>query len=173
MKKQVLIYSLIIATAATTRLVPHAWNFAPITAVAIVAAIYLPLTQALVLPLAIRFVSDAIIGFFSWPLMLAVYTVHLFGAVMGRWAKAHKTSTRILLAPVVSAGVFFLVTNFAFLYPNYSHDWSGIITAYANGLPFLRGTLAGDVIYTATFVGVLESVWAWQRNKMLAIKLVR
>lgn len=193
MKKQALIYSLIIATAVVTRLIPHAWNFAPVTAVAIVAAMYLPLKQAVALPLAIRFVSDAILGFFAWPLMLAVYASHLFGAVMGLWLRKSVTSPafqalspkweregarlgawpKVFIAPVVSALVFFLVTNFAFLYPNYPHNLSGIIAAYTNGLPFLRGTLLGDVIYTVTFVGVFESVAAWQRAKAVAIKLTQ
>lgn len=195
MKKNFLLYSLIVISAVAARLVPHAWNFAPITAVAVVSAIYLPLRQAVALPLVIRLISDAILGFFSWPLMLAVYASHLFGAVMGLWVRKSVTSpaaaspsptseragarlgmwSKVIIAPAVSALVFFLVTNFAFLYASYPHDLSGIISAYANGLPFLRGTLLGDVIYTAGFVGAFEGVTAWQKARVAAssFKLTR
>ena len=175
MKKHLLLYSLLIASAVATRLAPHAWNFAPVTAIAIVAAIYLPFRHAIALPLVIRFFSDAIIGFFSWPLMIAVYLSHLFGVLMGVWVKKHKTPFRVLAAPVISAGVFFLATNFAFLYHGYTHDLSGILLSYTNGLPFLRGTLLGDVVYTAGFVAAFEGVLAWQKSRTVAsyFKLTR
>jgi hypothetical protein len=166
-----LLYVFIVVSAVVTRLVPHEWNFAPVTAVAIVAAAYLPLRQAMVLTLAIRFISDAIIGFFAWPLMAAVYASHLFGVVMGRWIKNRKTIFKVLAAPAISAVVFFLVTNFAFLYPSYPHNLAGIVSAYLNGLPFFKGTLLGDVFYTAALIGVYEAVLLWQKNKRLKFNL--
>lgn len=155
-----ILYVVIVISAVLMRLVPHAWNFAPVTAIAIVAGIYLPKKQAIVLPLAVRFISDAIIGFFSWPLMLGVYAAHVFGALAGLWVRQHKSFARILAAPIASAIVFFLVTNFAFLYApsEYPHTASGIVQAYANGLPFFRGTLLGDIIYTLALVGAWELV---------------
>ncbi|MDP2933430.1 MAG: hypothetical protein Q8N81_04840 [bacterium] len=161
----ILLYSLIIITAAATRILPHAWNFAPVTAIAIVAAIYLPVRQALFLTLAVRLVSDVIIGFFAWPLMLAVYAAHLFGVLTGLWIRRNKSFGRIIAAPVVSSLVFFLVTNFAFFYPTYTHDISGVILAYTNGLPFLRGTLLGDVGYTIVFVASFEAVRFYLRHR--------
>jgi len=134
------------------------WNFAPVTALAIFAAIYLPKKQATALPLVVRFFSDAIIGLFSWPLMIAVYLAHLFGVLMGLWVRRNKSVGRVIAAPIISAGVFFLITNFAWLYPTYPNDLSGIMLAYTNGLPFLRGTMFGDVIYTVALVGAYESV---------------
>lgn len=147
---------IVILLAATSRLVPHIWNFTPLTAAAIFAGVYLPKKQALVIPLAARFASDIFLGFFAWPLMLAVYASHLFGALMGFWVRRNKSFVRVAAAPIVSALVFFLVTNFAWLYPQYAHNWSGIILSYTNGLPFLRGTLLGDVAYTMVLVGCYE-----------------
>lgn len=158
MQKNFILYSVIILSAVGTRLVPHAWNFAPVTAIAIFAAMYLPFKRAVFLPLAIRFLSDAVIGFFSWPLMVAVYLSHLSGVVMGRWVRGNKSFSRIIVAPLISAVIFFLVTNFAWLYPNYPHDLSGIILAYTNGLPFFRGTLLGDIFYTLALVYGYELV---------------
>lgn len=158
-----MIYFLILG-AAFARFVPHLPNFAPVTAIAIFAGIYLPKKQAVVLPLAVRLVSDFFLGFFSWPLLIAVYLSHLFGVVLGLWIREHKTIPRVLLAPFFSAAVFFLVTNFAFLYSNYPHDFSGIIMAYVNGLPFLRGTFLGDFIYTIGLVGCYEGIFYLHRS---------
>ena len=168
MKRQLGLYLLLIAAAAATRVLPHAWNFAPVTAVAIVAAIYLPIRQAIGLPLIIRFTSDLVIGFFAWPQMLAVYSSHLFGIFAGLWVKKRKTTARVLAAPMISALVFFLITNFAFLYPvsAYSHNLSGILLSYTNGLPFLRGTLLGDVVYTSLLVGAVELVYFYRTRKI-------
>src|SRR3989344_3413457 len=153
-----LLYIVIVVAAAATRLLPHEWNMAPVSAIAIFAALYLPLRYAIVLPLAVRFVSDLIIGFFSIPLMIAVYAAHLFGVVLGRWIRARKSAGRVVAAPVIAGVVFFLVTNFALLSPEYPHTWAGIVLAYTNGLPFLRGTLLGDMLYTYVLVGGYETV---------------
>lgn len=196
-----MVFILIVISAALTRILPHAWNLAPVTAIAIVAAMYLPAREALLMTFVIRFISDLIIGFFAWPLMIAVYASHFFGVVMGLWVRKSVTSSlppslklrrtsrvpsplperegvrsgiwpRVIIAPVFSSIVFFLVTNFAFLYPTYTHDLSGIISAYVNGLPFLRGTLSGDVLYTSALVGSVELALLWRR-KAAAGKILR
>lgn len=161
------IYIFIIAFGILSRIVPHGWNFAPVTAIAIFSTIYLSKKEAIVLPLAIRFISDAIIGFFSWPLMLSVYAAHLFGVMMGLWVKKQKNAVRVITAPILSAIFFFLVTNFAWLYSEYPHNFGGIILAYTNGLPFLKGTLLGDVFFTVIMVAGYETFLAAKKNKQL------
>lgn len=153
---------LIILFAVLSRFVPHLSNFAPITASAIFAGANLPKKKAIAIPLAARFVSDIFLGFFSWPVMAAVYLSHLFGVVLGLWVKNSKNSKakwiKITSSGFVSAAVFFLATNFAFLYSEYPHSLSGIMLAYTNGLPFLRGTLLGDVGYTVVLFGAYGAV---------------
>lgn len=147
----------IIFLGVAARFIPHMPNLAPVTALAIFAATYLPKKQAIALPLAVRFVSDIFLGFFAWQQMLVVYACHLFGVLLGLWIKqSEKTSIRVLKigsAGVLSASIFFLATNFAFLYTVYPHTWAGVMESYVNGLPFLRGTLAGDVGYTLALFG--------------------
>lgn len=143
--------------AIASRFIPHFPNAAPITALAIMAAMYGSKKQALTLPLAVRFASDIFLGFFSWPLMVAVYASHLTGAVFGFWAKNSKSFAsrfvKVLAASAFAPTLFFLVTNFAFLYSpsQYPHTWSGIMLSYINGLPFFKGTLVGDIGYTMAF----------------------
>jgi hypothetical protein len=153
--------------------------------------------------LAVRLVSDIFLGFFAWPLMLAVYASHLAGVLFGLWIKKSTTPSRqggtplpgsspgqalfqegntaaavsppriggvrhevtgggmnqwakVIASSLGASIIFFLVTNFAFLYPGYTHDIAGITSAYVNGLPFFRGTVLGDLGYTAALFGAYQ-----------------
>lgn len=143
---------IIAALAILARFIPHMPNFVPITALAIFAAAYVPKKQALAISLGARLVSDLFLGFFPWPLMIAVYLAHGLGVVLGVWIKNSKNSFvrwgKITGSGFVTAGLFYLITNFALLYPEYPHTGAGVMASYINGLPFLRGTLLSDVGYT-------------------------
>lgn len=162
-----IVYAFILV-AALTRVAPHAPNVALISAVAIFAGAYLPTKKAVGITLLARLFSDFALGFFSWPLMVAVYGAHLCAVLLGKWvATSTKVAARVAkigLSGFVSAAVFFLVTNFAFLYSEYPHTWGGIVQSYVNGLPFLRGTLMGDVAGTvALFAGYAAVQFARRR----------
>ncbi len=165
-----LIY-IVIISAVITRFIPHMPNLAPITALAIFSGAYLPKKQAVGITLAARFISDVFLGFFSWPLMAAVYASHLVGVLFGFWIKKNENHrwTKIFTSSLGVSLIFFLVTNFAFFYGTYDHNLTGIIAAYTNGLPFFRGTLLGDLGYTSVLFGSFEFV-KWflsQRSKFL------
>lgn len=83
----------IIILAIITRFIPHMPNAAPITALAIFSAAYLPWKKSVGITLAVRFVSDIFLGFFAWPLMVAVYLSHLVGILFGLWIR-NTTSPR-------------------------------------------------------------------------------
>lgn len=168
---------LIILFAVLTRFIPHMPNLAPVTALAIFGAVYLPKKQALVIPLAVRVISDIFLGFFSWPLMVAVYASHLVGFGLGLWVKKSSTDfsgrfAKLFGSAVVSALVFFLVTNFAFFYApqEYAHNLSGVLLAYYNGLPFLRGTLVGDTAYTLALAVAFEGATYLAGKKLFSKK---
>ena len=161
---------LLVLLAAVTRLLPHVDNASAITAVGILSGFLLPKKQAFIVPLAARLVSDILIGFFAWQMMFAVYGAHLVGVLLGFWIKQSSLAPvqwiKIVVSGVAASVVFFLVTNFAFLYPTYAHSFSGIILAYQNGLPFYRGTLLGDAGYTVGIFAVyfaavktVQSTW--------------
>ena len=77
----------IIFLAIISRFVPHMPNFAPITALAIFAAAYLPWKKAAGITFAARLISDIFLGFVSWPMMLAIYASHGVGILLGLWIK--------------------------------------------------------------------------------------
>lgn len=156
-----MIYFLLIVFAIASRFIPHLSNAAAITALAIFAGSHLPKKQAIALPLVARLITDSIIGFFAWPQMLAVYGAHVVGVLFGLWIKDSKGLARwekIVGSGFGAALVFFTITNFAFLYPEpqYMHNLSGVILSYTNGLPFLRGTLLGDIGYVTALFGAYE-----------------
>ncbi len=172
-----LVYFIVILAIAA-RFVPHMPNFAPITALAIFSGAYMSKKQALGVTLAARLVSDVFLGFFAWPLMIAVYACHAVGVLLGAWIQKKSSqqaetgavfgisrSLKIVASSLFASVLFFLVTNFAFFYPTYSHSWAGIMQAYVNGLPFFRGTFTGDLVYVAAFFGAYEFVQFGVRQK--------
>ena len=166
----------IIVLAIISRFIPHMPNFAPITALAIFSAAYLPWKKAAGITLAVRFISDVFLGFFSWPLMVAVYASHLAGILLGVWIKQANNHRwlKIIGSSLTASAIFFLATNFAFLYSNYPHNFSGIIQSYINGLPFLRGTLLGDLGYSVALFGGYSLVQAfikYRQQKAVSVSI--
>src|SRR3989344_1475208 len=152
-----IVYVLLIVFAVASRYIPHLPNFAPITAIAIFAGFYFSTKKAVVLTISVRLISDIIIGFFSWPVMIAVYVAHLLGVFLGSWIKkGNHRWLKALSSSVLASVLFFLITNFAYLYAAYPHNWQGISTSYINGLPFFRATLFSDLVYTVALFGVYE-----------------
>jgi len=97
----------IISLAVISRFIPHLANFAPITALAIFSAAYLPWKKSLAITLAARLISDVFLGFFAWPLILAVYASHLIGILLGLWIKQsqHVISARFAGAIARRVGI--------------------------------------------------------------------
>lgn len=158
--KNIFFVGLVLVAVVVSRYLPHLPNMSMVTALGIFAASVMPWRKALALVLAVRLVSDYFIGFFSWPLLVAVYSSHAFGVLLG-WGLGKVKSDKLKwlgigTAGLLSAAVFFFVTNFAFLYSMYPNTWEGIFASYVNALPFLKGTLVGDVGYTVLFFGAYE-----------------
>lgn len=161
MKKEtkfLIIALVLVAFAVAARLLPHPPNFAPIAALAIFGALYLPKRWALVLPVGAMIVSDAIIGFYSWKILLAVYGSFVLAGGLGLTARRYKSFGSIVGATVLGSILFFLITNAAVwaFGTMYTHDVGGLIASYVSAVPFFRSTLAGDLFYVAVLAGTME-----------------
>jgi hypothetical protein len=171
-QKKVKILKLAIAIAfiligASLRLLPHPPNFAPIAAIALFGGVYLSKKIAFVLPVAAMVISDIFIGYYDFRLMALVYGTFLLTVVLGFWLKKHKKWQTILASSLLSAFLFFLITNFAvwvfsFWYPK---TFPGLLQCYLMGLPFFRNTLLGNLFYTTVFFGAYELVGVWIKRK--------
>lgn len=167
----------IIILAAFLRLVPHMPNFAPITAMALFGGVYLNKRYALLIPFFAMVLSDYLLLYINpynlnhlhfthlYPpqalwydnTILAVYGSFAFSGLIGLWLKRHKTIRNIILSSFVASVQFFLITNAAvWLNGMYDRSITGLWESYLAGLPFFRGTLAGDVFYTGLFFGGYE-----------------
>ena len=141
------------ATRALPILIPHIWNFTAVYALAIFAGSqFKNRTLAIEMPLAAMAISDLFIGY---GYSLVVYAGFIVIVMCGMAIRNHKTVTNIGLASVAGTILFYLITNFAFLYDVslYPHNMNGIITSYVMGLPFLRNALIADMIFVPVLFG--------------------
>lgn len=146
--------SLIVLAASLSRLVPHPYNFAPITAIALFgAAKFERKWEAFVIPALVLLLSDAIIGFY--PQMGVTYFAFAVIACIGFGLRNHQGSLPVLAATLGSSVLFYLITNFALWLPYdlYPATVEGVMESYIAALPFFKNTLAGDVFYAALLFG--------------------
>lgn len=154
--KNTLIAISLIVFVITMRLLPHPANFAPVAAAALFAAVYLNRRAALAVPLFAMLLSDLIIGFYDWRLMVAVYVGLTAVSFIGYLVRRQKNVLNIITGALGGSLLFFTITNFAvWLFSSYyAKTWEGLLTAYTLAIPFFRNTLMGDLFYVAVFFGV-------------------
>jgi len=151
---------LLITLGMVTRLLPHPANFAPIGAIAIFGAMYLPKKWSLMLPITTLLISDLFIGFYSLPIMLTVYGSFLIMWFIGSKIRKNKKIYSILGGTVLGSVLFFLITNWAVwaFGTMYVHNISGLLQSYYMAIPFFRNSLLGDLFYVTLLVGVMEVI---------------
>jgi hypothetical protein len=143
----------LILLGVASRLVPHPWNATPVTALALFGGTYLAKRWAILLPLGIVALSDLVLG---WHDTIAfTWTAFVLTGLIGWWVRRQPGPGRIVAGALGGSLLFFLLTNFGVwlvgrLYPLTAE---GLWQCYVAALPFFRGTLLGDVAYTAVFFG--------------------
>lgn len=161
MKKNLfLLVSALAVVGVIARVMDHIPNVAPITALALVAGYYLPRRVSWLVPMVAMVVSDAVIGFYSLPVMAAVYASFLAAWFFGTLAAKGKSAISFIPATLAASVLFFLVTNAAVwaFTDMYSNGVSGLMQSYLMALPFFKWSLISDVLYTAVFVAMAEAV---------------
>ncbi len=146
-----IIISALIIAAALTRFIPHLPNFTAIGALALFAGSKVQDKKlALLVPVFAMMVSDLLIpGGFN----LFVYACFVATVFMGMLIKNYNPA-KIAFGGLLSAVLFFLVTNFAFLYPTaYPQNFQGIMASYVAGIPFFNYQLLGNLFYSALLFG--------------------
>ena len=148
-----------------------AHNFAPVAAVALCGAVYLPRRIAAVLPLAMLFFSDVVLNLFHYhqPLftfdILPRYVALALITMLGFALRGNASVPRLLGASFVGSLVFFVVTNTGswLSEPAYAKTAAGWLQAMTTGLPgypstwwFYRYTLLSDLFYTLLFAVCLS-----------------
>ena len=90
--------------------------------------------------------------------------------LMGRGLLRRRISLgRLGIAAMSSAVLFFVVTNFGswLSFDTFPPTLSGLASCYIAGIPFFKGTLLGDVLYSAVLFGgyaLAQRRWSWLRE---------
>lgn len=167
--KNIILVAILIVLAGMLRLIDHPMNFTPVVGIIIFGAAILK-NKALrfILPISVILFSDILIelssgyGFHSG----SVWVYLSFAAIFGLSVVLLKKFSvpKLAITTLLGSSLFFLITNFAFLYPvspipnpalgTYPHNITGIIASYQAGIPFFRNMLAGDLFFTASIFGI-------------------
>ncbi len=185
MKNRVTVVGLLIICAAAYRLIPHPYNFAPITGMALLAGSYLKSRKALaiLLPLIALFASDVILnntlyrsfyqaeGFVLFqPYMVTTFLSLILIVGIGMLVKQFKLF-QIIGASVGSSVLFFTLTNFGswLTIPLYPKNMVGLIECYTAGLPFFPATVFGDLVFTLILFGIAALAFGWMEKRQYSI----
>jgi len=147
----------LIIAAAVLRLLTnyfHIWNFTPITAMALFCGATIRDKKfAFIIPLIAIVLTDAIIGFYQgiFVTYFALLLITLFGFLLQNRIRF----LPVLLGSLGTSVIFYLVTNFALVYPTtlYPHTMQGILDSYVAAIPFFKNAIVGDLIFSALLFG--------------------
>jgi Family of unknown function (DUF6580) len=145
-------------------------NFAPVAAIALCGAVYLPRRFALALPLAMLFVSDLILNVFHYhkalftldiaPRYLALALIVLLGLSL----RGRVRLPGLIAGSVAGSIIFYVITNTGSwlaepAYPKTLAGWTQALTVGLPGWPstwwFYRHTMISDLLFTLLFVGCM------------------
>lgn len=139
--------AVLIVVGFLSRVIPHPPNLTAIGAVAFASGVWLekgPLK--FLLPLMALVLSDLVLGFHQTQWF--VYFGFILTVALGQKFSEEKITLKIL-GLSVGTFAFFLVSNFGVWITSefYVKSFSGLVSAYFAGLPFLPQQFVGDVIY--------------------------
>ena len=152
---------LMLVGCVVLRLIPHPPNFAPVGATAVFAGRTMRLGSGLVLTLSTMLISDLLLSIMHGYRFLGVTSLFVYAGftvqlLLGRWLRSVRGGA--IGAAILGSIAFFLLSNFgSFLRGTYGLSWSGLAACYVAAIPFYRGTLVGDVVWTV----VLSLGYRW------------
>lgn len=158
------ILTLIILLTAFSRIIPHMPNFSPLGAIGLFGAAHFNKKwQAFLIPIAATWLSDLFINNIIYAQYYPTFTwfyegfywqygSYLLITLLGIFILKKVTPQRVIAGALCSTAIFFLITNFA-CWPAYPQTFEGLMQCYAAGIPYLKGTLLGDLFYSGVLFG--------------------
>lgn len=163
---------LFLLVGIASRVILHIPNFTPVVALALFSGAYLPKRTAVLFPLSLMIISDFLIGWhetilFTWGSVILI-------SVLGFWTKHRKNPVSILSSSLISAVLFFVLTNFGtwLLSDLYPLTWDGLSECFIMAVPFFRATLLSTLVYTLVIFGLYEVVATRVKKTQLASVLL-
>ena len=140
--------------AGPLNFLPHAWHFTPVAASLLFFGARGSRRQMWI-PVVLLATTDVVLSRFiyryplSWDLLA---TWAWYGAIvwLGTNLREKAGYWRVAGAAVCSSVSFFLLSNFAVwaVWNMYPKTLAGLMTCYAAGVPFFRGTAVGDLFFS-------------------------
>jgi hypothetical protein len=93
--------------------------------------------------------------------MIWVYLSYLLIILLSSVSLKKFSYLKLMFTSLGGSILFFLITNFAWLYTTpqlYPRDFSGLIASYTAALPFFRGSLISDLVFSFLIFGVYDLV---------------
>lgn len=173
----------LIVFAALSRLLPHAYNFTPIGAIALFGAAYFPKKRwAFIIPVAALWLSDLFLNNYVYAAYYDGFTLfssgflYIYGAfalivILGIYLFDKITVPRVLGGALGGSVIFFIISNFGvwLTSPMYPITLEGLGLCYTAAIPFFHYTLAGNLIYC----GVLFGGFEYLRYKLPELSAIR
>ncbi len=161
------ILTALILLVAFSRMIPHPTNFSPLGAIAIFGAAHFSKKwQILFIPIAATWLSDLFINnviyanyypTFTWFYdgFYWQYTSYLLIALTSMALLKKVSKERVFIGAFCATAIFFLISNVGCWVGNsfYPQNFKGLMSCYAAGIPFLKGTLLGDLFYSLVLFG--------------------
>jgi hypothetical protein len=157
----------LVAAAAACRLLPPTVNFAPIGAIALFGgACFASKRAAFLVPFAAMLLSDLVLNLtryadhnMAWKMSMMAYLPFACIVCFGFLMKNRTRNIGALIGGSLGASIiFFLVSNFSWFVAYHPWNLTALLKCYSDAVPFFRGTLASDAIYTALMFGALALV---------------
>jgi len=146
------VFCALVGLAVTVRLLTEMPNFGAVTAAALFAGFYFRDRRvALAVPLATLLISDRFLGGYDSYVMAAVYFSQSLPIAWRGLLRKSLSPLTVGAGAVSSSLVFYGLTNGAVWYVWYPHTLEGLTRCYTTALPFLAGTLASDILFSAGF----------------------
>lgn len=163
------------------RLIPHYPNFTPIGAMALFGGAYFSKRwHAFLLPIGSLFISDIAINYLIYHKIILLHSMWfgVYGSFslivfLGMLLLKKINPKNVVFGSLSASMVFFLISNFGVwvvdpinLYPN---TGTGLLACYVAGLPYLLGTIFGDLFYSA----ILFTLFEYAQSRFLILKPVK
>jgi len=149
-------------------------NFTPIGAMGLFGGAYFTKKwKAFAFPLLTLFASDLVINivvfggkygvmYSGWYVIYGIFALIVF---FGNWLIKNVSVKNILIASIVAALSHWLLADFSVWLSGgtdlrtmtpLTKNWAGLIQCYAQGFPFMKNFLMGNLIYSAVLFGGFE-----------------
>lgn len=162
------------AVVALALLLPRPINFSPLGAFGLWVGAYGRGGRAWLYPLGVLAFYVAFVGGYSPVVMAMVFLGFAGPAVVGsRWLRGQASAARIGVGAVVSSAWFFLVSNLGTWLVFGLPAGQTLGYHYMLGLPFLRNTFAGDLVFSVVLFGGYALVEGMSRRGGTRVAAVR